>query len=76
MFSGVYSYKRGELEGGHAIKIIGWGVENGTNYWLCSNSWSRQWGENGMFKILRGKNECHIEERVLAGIPRVPKRLG
>lgn len=31
--SGVYSYKSGQLLGGHAIKIIGWGVDSGVNYW-------------------------------------------
>ncbi|UYV62080.1 CTSB [Cordylochernes scorpioides] len=32
---------------GHAIKILGWGTENGTPYWLCANSWNSDWGENG-----------------------------
>jgi len=72
--TGVYSYTRGQIEGGHAIKILGWGVENGTKYWLCANSWSRSWGENGLFRILRGNDECHIEDRVIAGMPHVPKR--
>ncbi|XP_060833407.1 cathepsin B-like cysteine proteinase 4 [Rhopalosiphum padi] len=72
--TGVYSYTRGQIEGGHAIKILGWGVDNGTKYWLCANSWSRSWGENGLFRILRGNDECHIEDRVLAGMPHVPRR--
>ncbi|CAP35379.1 Protein CBG17827 [Caenorhabditis briggsae] len=29
---GVYQYTAGEVLGGHAIKIIGWGTENGTDY--------------------------------------------
>lgn len=74
LFLGVYRYTRGEMEGGHAIKILGWGTENGIKYWLCANSWTRSWGENGLFKILRGNNECHIEERVIAGLPQVPRR--
>ncbi|XP_025422255.1 cathepsin B-like [Sipha flava] len=72
--SGVYRYTRGENEGGHAIKILGWGIENGIKYWLCVNSWTRSWGENGLFKILRGNNECNIEQRVIAGLPHVPRR--
>ncbi|VVC29644.1 Cysteine peptidase, cysteine active site,Peptidase C1A, papain C-terminal,Cysteine peptidase [Cinara cedri] len=70
--SGIYRYTRGEIEGGHAIKIIGWGAENGTKYWLCANSWTEYWGEKGLFRIIRGQDECDIEGRVLAGLPRVP----
>ncbi|KAK7584068.1 hypothetical protein V9T40_005031 [Parthenolecanium corni] len=69
--SGIYQYTTGEQLGGHAVKIIGWGVENGVKYWLCVNSWGSSWGENGFFKIKRGNNECGIEERFNAGIPKV-----
>lgn len=47
--------------------MIGWGVENGTPYWLCVNSWNSSWGDNGTFKILRGSDECGIESGVVAG---------
>jgi len=33
---------------------MGWGVQDGTPYWLCANSWNSDWGDNGFFKILRG----------------------
>ncbi len=65
--SGVYKHVTGKNLGGHAIKMIGWGVENGTPYWLCVNSWNKSWGEQGTFKILRGSNECGIEGSVVAG---------
>ncbi|PIC25499.1 hypothetical protein B9Z55_018407 [Caenorhabditis nigoni] len=65
--SGVYKYTAGKMLGGHAIKIIGWGTENGTAYWLIANSWGTKWGENGFFKIRRGVNECGIERNVVAG---------
>ncbi|XP_047996658.1 cathepsin B-like [Leguminivora glycinivorella] len=68
--SGVYSYTSGESHGGHAIKILGWGVENGRKYWLCANSWNSDWGDQGYFKILRGEDHCEIESRgVVAGEP-------
>lgn len=38
--SGVYQHVSGDQLGGHAIKIIGWGVEDGTKYWLVANSWN------------------------------------
>jgi len=69
--SGVYQYQTGSLLGGHCIKMIGWGVENGTPYWLCNNSWTTYWGDDGQFKILRGQDECGIEDMVAAGLPSI-----
>ncbi|KAJ8967970.1 hypothetical protein NQ314_002551 [Rhamnusium bicolor] len=56
-------------EGGHAVKIIGWGVEKNTPYWLIANSWNDEWGEKGYFKMLRGVNHCGIESNIVAGLP-------
>jgi len=61
--SGVYSKHWWELipEGGHAVKIVGWGVEGGKDYWLVANSWNTSWGDAGFFKIARGHDQCGIE---------------
>jgi len=69
--SGVYKHITGEELGGHAIKIIGWGVEDGTPYWLATNSWNYDWGNGGNFKILRGEDHCGIESGIVAGLPKV-----
>ena len=69
--SGVYQHVTGEYLGGHAIKIIGWGVENGVKYWLCVNSWNDEWGDKGFFKIIRGTNDCGIENNAYAGLPKI-----
>jgi cathepsin B len=71
--SGVYVHTTGQYLGGHAIKIIGWGVDEATNqpYWTVANSWSPAWGMDGWFLILRGVNECGIESGVVAGLPKV-----
>ena len=55
--------------GGHSVRIIGWGTENGEDYWLAINSWGPTWNGDGSFKIRRGTNECNIEELVTAGEP-------
>ncbi|VDM78631.1 unnamed protein product [Strongylus vulgaris] len=64
---GIYRHTAGEDEGGHAVKIIGWGVENDVKYWLVANSWNTGWGEDGYVRFLRGENECEIETRIIAG---------
>jgi len=43
--SGIYERKSDEVMGGHAVKIVGWGVEDGIKYWIVANSWSADWGE-------------------------------
>ncbi|XP_065584830.1 cathepsin B-like isoform X4 [Artemia franciscana] len=67
--SGVYQHVVGKALGGHAIRILGWGVEEGTPYWLIANSWNSDWGDNGYVKLLRGANHCGIEGSITAGLP-------
>jgi len=68
--SGVYQHVSGKALGGHAIRILGWGVEDGTKYWLIANSWNSDWGDNGYVKILRGEDHLGIESEISAGIPK------
>jgi C1A family cysteine protease len=37
----------------HAVEIVGYGTENGIEYWKIRNSWSSTWGEQGYIKIQR-----------------------
>jgi len=67
--SGIYHHTSGGFEGGHAVKLIGYGEENGEKYWTCANSWDYDWGEEGYFRIRRGNNECDIESQGCGGIP-------
>ncbi|CAM8898985.1 unnamed protein product [Rhodiola kirilowii] len=68
--SGVYKHITGDVMGGHAVKLIGWGTsEDGEDYWLIANQWNKGWGEDGLFKIRRGTNECGIEADPVAGLP-------
>jgi len=47
----------------HAVLAVGYGVENGTNYWLVKNSWGTSWGEAGYIKIaaVDGNGICGIQ---------------
>jgi hypothetical protein len=61
---GVYQHTTGSSVGGHAVKIVGWGVDSGTAYWKIANSWNPYWGENGYFRIAHG--EGGIDDQVIA----------
>ena len=69
----VYKWDgKSKLVGGHAISIEGWGETEGDDkvkYWIVKNSWGPKWNGDGYFKILRGENECEIEENVFVGFP-------
>jgi cathepsin B len=67
--SGIYAHTTGDQLGGHAVKIVGYGVENGVGYWTCANSWGDKWGESGFFKIKQG--DCGIDSAAYACTPDV-----
>jgi len=69
--SGVYTKQSSKQLGGHAVKMLGWGTENGVAYWLVANSWNPDWGDKGFFKIRRGTNECGIEADVIGALPKL-----
>jgi len=44
----------------HAVTAVGYGTENGVDYWLIKNSWGSDWGENGFIRIKRGVGMCGV----------------
>ena len=59
---GIYEDRSGTTAIGHAISVVGWGVENGVKFWIARNSWGTYWGEEGWFRIVRGVNNLGIEQ--------------
>ncbi|KAG1677754.1 hypothetical protein FOA52_001066 [Chlamydomonas sp. UWO 241] len=45
----------------HQVILMGYGTtDDGQDYWLMKNMWSKFWGNDGYMKIERGKGDCGI----------------
>lgn len=66
----IYEWNgNGNPIGGHAIEIVGWGLDKNKSFWWIKNSWGEEWGLGGYFRMARGSNNCKIEENTVTGVP-------
>lgn len=56
---GVYSHTTGELAGGHGVLIVGW--NDWGQYFIVKNSWGKDWGERGYFRIAYSEVYSDVE---------------
>lgn len=66
---GIFSQKLLFPRINHEVAVVGWGVENGVEYWIVRNSWGTFWGERGFFRITMHSDNLGIETDCDWGIP-------
>jgi C1A family cysteine protease len=56
----------------HAVEIVGYGTDNGIDYWKVRNSWGSSWGEKGYVRI---KKTSSTNDIGICGIAAEPSFL-
>lgn len=51
----------------HSVMLVGYGIEDGKNYWRIRNSWSAYWGDSGYIKIDM-KYDCGVTTDALYAV--------
>lgn len=70
---GVYTESKENYKINHEVSILGWGMDNNTEYWVGRINWGTYWGEQGLFRIKMHQDNLGIETECSWGIPSYQK---
>jgi len=68
--SGIFKDTTGAKSLDHSISIVGYGEEDGVDYWIGRNSWGTYWGDKGWFRIVRGVDNLGVEGNCQFAVPK------
>lgn len=64
--SGIFDSASCGTQLDHATAVVGWGTEDGQEFWIMRNSWGTTWGEAGYMRVAieEGHGICGIQMSV------------
>ena len=68
---GIFSQKTSKTIFDHFVSVVGWGDENGVEYWIVRNSWGTYWGEMGYFKLKMHSDNLLVEHYCSWAVPKI-----
>lgn len=58
--TGVFDSPKCGTQLDHAVALVGYGTDNGQDYYILRNSWGTSWGEDGYMRIARTGDDAGI----------------
>ena len=66
---GIYRAETGSGGSYGCLAIVGYGSEDGVDFWIGRSAYGSKWGNKGFIKLVKGKNALKVESYCAYAVP-------